>query len=56
MTYLLDTVPICELRIDSIRLSLRGSVKLGMLPFVPQSILTDGFSSRYLLRIPTRGN
>jgi hypothetical protein len=32
MTYLLDTLPTCELHIDSVRLSLQGDVKLGMLP------------------------
>ncbi|KAH8674848.1 hypothetical protein BGZ60DRAFT_372764, partial [Tricladium varicosporioides] len=32
MTYLLDTLPVCELYIDSVRLSLQGSVKLGMPP------------------------
>ncbi|KAG9240409.1 hypothetical protein BJ878DRAFT_430352 [Calycina marina] len=31
MTYLLDTLPTCELHIDSVRLSLQGDVKLGML-------------------------
>jgi hypothetical protein len=30
MTYLLDTVPTCELHIDSVRLSLQGDVKLSM--------------------------
>jgi hypothetical protein len=30
MIYVLDTVPTCELRIDSVRLSLFGDVKLGM--------------------------
>ena len=30
MTYLLDTLPTCELYIDSVRLSLEGDVKLGM--------------------------
>jgi hypothetical protein len=32
MTYLLDTLPMCELHIDSVRLSLQGDVKLGMPP------------------------
>ncbi|KAF8852950.1 hypothetical protein BDZ45DRAFT_762790 [Acephala macrosclerotiorum] len=32
MTYLLDTLPTCELHIDSVRLSLQGDVKLGMPP------------------------
>ncbi len=32
MTYLLDTMPTCELNIDSIRLLLWGDVKLGMQP------------------------
>jgi hypothetical protein len=30
MTYLLNTMPTCELHIDSVRLSLQGDVKLGM--------------------------
>lgn len=30
MTYLLQTLPTCELHIDSVRLSLQGDVKLGM--------------------------
>jgi hypothetical protein len=34
MTYLLDTVPNCELYIDSVRLSLHGDVKLGMPPIL----------------------
>jgi hypothetical protein len=34
MTYLLDTVPTCELCIDSVRLSLHGDVKLGMPPIL----------------------
>ena len=29
MTYLLDTLPACELHIDSVRLSIQGDVKLG---------------------------
>ncbi|PMD55312.1 uncharacterized protein K444DRAFT_483653, partial [Hyaloscypha bicolor E] len=29
MTYLLNTVPACELHIDSVRLSLQGDIKLG---------------------------
>lgn len=36
MTYLLNTLPICELHIDSVRLSLQGDVKLGMAnPLLP---------------------
>jgi hypothetical protein len=34
MTYLLDTMPTCELYIDSVRLSLQGDVKLGMPPIL----------------------
>jgi hypothetical protein len=30
MTYLLDTVPACGLHIDSVRLLLKGDIKLGM--------------------------
>ncbi|KAG9248446.1 hypothetical protein BJ878DRAFT_412731 [Calycina marina] len=30
MTYLLDTLPTCELHMDSVRLSLQGDVKLGI--------------------------
>jgi len=40
MTYLLDTVPACGLHIDSVRLSLKGDVKLGMTN-PPSSIRAD---------------
>ena len=40
MSYLLDTVPTCELYIDSVRLSLQGDVKLGMPP-IPFTTLAD---------------
>jgi hypothetical protein len=40
MTYLLDTLPTCELHIDSVRLSLQGDVKLGIPP-IPLSTAAD---------------
>ena len=42
MTYLLDTLPTCELHIDSVRLSLQGDVKLGMPhPILLSSVADD---------------
>ncbi len=47
MTYLLDTVPTCKLRIDSVRLSLHGDVKLSMAPILLSTLANHLVSDMY---------